>query len=149
MALRSILLRMAAHNAERRCFQCFLSDGDGAPKVSVLDEFTRLKKCFRCSNESLVLALVYIDRIVEGMPELAAGTSELRGVFVVAIMLAIKFLDDNYHHNTYYASISGIPPMELNTLESLFLKLLNWELYVHAEEYDLYRDLLLAVACHP
>lgn len=153
LALRSIIEHMASYNVAaivgRRCFGCFLTDRSRLPKVSVLDEFTRLKHCFRCSNESLVLALVYIDRVVDGMPELAHGSAQLREVFVISIVLAIKYLDDNLYKNSYYASISGIPLSELNALEALFLKYLGWELAVKAEEYDLYRDLLLAVACYP
>jgi len=145
---------MAAYGVEtsvvRCCFRCFRAEtGASAPKVSVLDEFTRLKSCFRCSNESLVLALVYIDRIVEGMPDLAVRSAQLREVFVICIILAIKYLDDNLYKNSYYAKISGIPVSELNALEALFLKYLGWDLAVKAEEYDLYRDLLLAVACYP
>merc|ERR1719277_162723 len=114
LELQAVLSHMAAYNAEDRYLRCFRTESDSAPKVSVLDVFTRLKSLFRCSNESLVLALVYIDRIVEGMPELVAGTGQLREVFVVSIMLAIKFLDDNYYKNNHYARISGIPLQELN-----------------------------------
>lgn len=116
--------------------------------VSVIDEFTRLKSCFKCSNESLVLALVYMDRVLALEPDLAVGICQTRWLLVASILLAIKFLDDNYYNNVHYANISGLTLKELNTLEEWFLRLLDWRLFVREEEYNLYRDLLTVVACY-
>lgn len=37
------------------------------PGISLQDYMNRLNKCFKCSQESFILALIYIDRITENI----------------------------------------------------------------------------------
>lgn len=142
---------MAAADAGKSRFQCFaaFAADSTAAAAKVIDEFSRLKGFFKCSNESLVLALVYIDRTVALEPALLASLAQTRWLVVSSVMLAIKFLDDNYYNNAHYARISGLSLKELNTLEEWFLRLMDYRLFVQEDEYNLYRDLLTVVACEP
>lgn len=45
-------------------------------------------------------------------------------------MIAIKWHDDEYYKNEYYAKIGGINAKEMNALESEFLKLMDFRLFV-------------------
>merc|ERR1711957_1133771 len=66
---------------------------------------------------------------------------------LTCFVLALKWHDDEPpYYNTYYAKVGGISIRELNMMEEHLCKLLNWELYVSAEEYDRYRNLLLPSA---
>ena len=47
---------------------------------------------------------------------------------------AAKLTDDNFYNNSYYAKIGGIATAELNRLELLLLKLLDFRLVVPAAE---------------
>ena len=53
-------------------------------------------------------------------------------------MVAAKFLDDVYCSNKNWAEVGGIPNAELNNLETEFLFLLSFNLYITREEYDTY-----------
>lgn len=45
---------------------------------------------------------------------------------LIAVIVAIKWHDDEYYKNDYYAKVGGIPLKELNSLEYQFLSLLNF-----------------------
>jgi len=63
------------------------------------------------------------------------------------MMLAVKFFDDTYYSNAYYAKVGGVKAPEMNVLEVHFLRLIDWHLYVSPEEFDLYKtNVLIAVS---
>jgi hypothetical protein len=43
---------------------------------------------------------------------------------MTAVVIAIKYHDDEYYKNEFYAKVGGIPKLELNKLESDFLELI-------------------------
>lgn len=57
---------------------------------------------------------------------------------MIAIVLAIKFQDDDYYRNDYYAKIGGITVKELNGLEKEMLQFLDFQLYISQEIYNTY-----------
>ena len=65
---------------------------------------------------------------------------------ISAIVLAIKFYDDNYYNNEYYSKIGGISCLEMNKLESELLSLLNFDLHVLPEVFEQYSQDLAARA---
>ncbi len=60
----------------------------------------------------------------------------------MALILAIKYHDDLYYNNQYYALVGGIPLGELNDLELEMLKLLRYRLYVNPIHYEQYKTKL-------
>ena len=55
-------------------------------------------------------------------------------LMLAALCRAAKLTDDNFYNNSYYAKIGGIATPELNRLELLLLKLLDFRLVVPAAE---------------
>mmetsp|Transcript_18472 Transcript_18472/g.41788 ORF Transcript_18472/g.41788 Transcript_18472/m.41788 type:complete len:284 (+) Transcript_18472:1-852(+) len=110
-----------------------------APQLSVHDYLTRVATYFHCSNECFVLALVYIDRILQLHPEFTICSLNIHRLLVTSVMLAAKFFDDVYYSNAYYAKVGGVRVQELNVLEALFLHLLGWRVHVLPQEYEQYR----------
>jgi hypothetical protein len=45
-------------------------------------------------------------------------------------LISIKYNDDDYYKNDYYAKVGGVAIAELNKLESELLDMLDYELYV-------------------
>lgn len=45
---------------------------------------------------------------------------------IIAIVLAIKYQDDDIYKNDYYAKVGGITMQELNDMEKEFLELLDY-----------------------
>ena len=69
---------------------------------------------------------------------------------MASIVVAIKFYDDSFFDNEFYSKVAGISCSEINTLEALLLDMLNYGLWVSAEEFkkyeakveQLYREIL-------
>eukprot|EP00922_Rhytidocystis_sp_ex-Travisia-forbesii_P003873 GHVS01005604.1.p1 GENE.GHVS01005604.1~~GHVS01005604.1.p1 ORF type:complete len:228 (+),score=26.38 GHVS01005604.1:198-881(+) len=115
-----------------------------APDISIKDYLERISKYFGCSNECFVLSLVYIDRIVKLHDEFSVNLLNIHRLLITSVMLAAKFFDDVYYSNAFYARVGGVKTREINILEAHFLSLVNYQLFVSPQEYDQYRNNVLA-----
>lgn len=82
------------------------------PAITILDYCARIHKYASCSPECFVLALVYIDRLIQRNSLLLTSLNVHR-IIITAIMLAAKFFDDQYFNNAYYAKVGGVPTSEV------------------------------------
>ena len=57
-----------------------------------------------------------------------------------SILIAIKFFDDTFCTNSYYARIGGIQTKEINNLEMEFLKGVNFSILVSCADYHKYHN---------
>jgi hypothetical protein len=69
--------------------------------------FYRVLKYASCSNECFILALIYIDRLIQRNNFLLTELNVHR-VVITAILLAAKFFDDAYYNNAYYAKLRSL-----------------------------------------
>ena len=113
------------------------------PVISIKDYLTRIAKYAQCSGECFVLALVYIDRIIQTNPTFIVNSLNIHRLLITSVMLAAKFFDDQYFNNAYYARVGGVPGHEMNTLEVEFLFMNNFTLFVTADTYRQYFTELL------
>ena len=58
------------------------------------------------------------------------------------MVLAIKYNEDDYYSNKYYAKVGGINLDELNSLEYNFLILLDFDVFIDEETYEKYKEQL-------
>lgn len=85
------------------------------PAISILDYCSRIHKYASASPECFVLALVYIDRLIQRNSLLLTSLNVHR-VIVTAVMLAAKFFDDQYFNTAYYAKVGGVPTVEVRCM---------------------------------
>jgi len=127
-----------------------------APGIGVEAYLERVQKYASCSNECFILALIYIDRLIERNNFLLTELNVHR-VVITAILLAAKFFDDAYYNNAYYAKVGGVLVSELNGLEVDFLFRINFSLHASPDVFQKYKAELVAhsinsgliVAAHP
>lgn len=96
-----------------------------------------------CSNECFVLALIYIDRLIQRSNFFLTDLNVHR-VVITAILLAAKFFDDAYYNNAYYAKVGGVLVSEMNGLEVDFLFRINFSLHVTTDLFNKYCEELVA-----
>jgi hypothetical protein len=58
------------------------------------------------------------------------------------MLLAIKYNEDDYYSNKYYARVGGISLCELNELEYYLLILLEFDVFIDEEVYEKYENQL-------
>jgi len=108
------------------------------PAITLADYLHRVSKYALCSGECFVLALVYIDRIIQQNPTFVVNSLNIHRLLITSVMLAAKFFDDQYFNNAYYAKVGGVPAPEMNTLEVEFLFMTNFSLFVTTDTYRQY-----------
>ncbi|CAD8072609.1 unnamed protein product [Paramecium primaurelia] len=119
-------------------FQNPLFDSECIPSVTLENYLIRIKRCAKCSEECFIIAIIYLERIQELNQELQFNRQNIHRFFIIAIVLAIKFHDDDIFMNEYYARVGGISLQDLNGMEKCFLNLLNFQFYVYEETYYQY-----------
>lgn len=138
--LAAVLERMASLAAQPEAmtsFHCLR-----APSVSLREYLGRVRRFFGCSAECYVLGLVYLDRVVKRHQHVSFSHLSSHRMLVCSMMLAAKFQDDCFYSNTFYAKVGGLKVEELNRLENKMVQLLDYRLYVSAQEFELYHSIL-------
>ena len=114
-----------------------------APGIGIQQYLERIHKYACCSSQCFIMALIYIDRLIQRNNFLLTELNVHR-VIVTAILLAAKFFDDAYYNNAYYAKVGGVLISEMNGLEVDFLFRINFSLHVTPELFEQYRNELLS-----
>lgn len=87
---------------------------------------------------SLIMALVYLERLRCNNPEYLATASPSQ-VFLVAVMVASKYLYDDGEEdevfNDEWATSAALPLADLNKAEREFLIAIDWNLFVDADAF--------------
>merc|ERR1719242_571148 len=87
---------------------------------------------------SLVLALLYLDRLRRNNPDYLTSISSA-DLFLVSMMVASKFLHDDGEEdevfNDEWATSGGMDTKELNKLEINFLSAIDWRVFVKKDEF--------------
>ncbi|KAI9355050.1 cyclin-domain-containing protein, partial [Zopfochytrium polystomum] len=105
----------------------------------------------RTSFCTLQLALLYIVRLRSRLPPHSSRppstpTATLCGrrMFLSALIVAAKYLQDRNYSNRAWAKISSLPLCDVNTNEMEFLKLVDFELFVSHRTFASWSTMLMA-----
>ena len=86
------------------------------PRISLYDYFNRIYKYVECSDVCYVTAFIYIDRAIQNEPSFFPTQKNIHRLVLGAVILAIKYNDDIYADNQFYAKVGGISLKEINSL---------------------------------
>jgi hypothetical protein len=106
------------------------------PSLSIRNYSLRLRKYCNCSDECHVLALVYIDRLLERNADFMVTPLNAHRLLLAATVIAAKFQDDDIYSNRFYSKVGGVSHEELGTLEAKFLIMIGWRAHVAEAEYN-------------
>lgn len=114
-------------------FRSFLGKGD-TPMISPIKYLQHLRKYFGCSRVCFSVARIYIDRIISRANLLhisnVFNNISFYRMYLAALVVAIKFIDDFYYSNKFYAEKGGVRTEELNLLETDLLKAIDLDLFI-------------------
>jgi hypothetical protein len=113
------------------------------PTVPIKAYIERIHKYTNVSSGCLVAASCFIDRFIQANPEIVLCGLNVHRLIITSIVISMKFLDDLYYNNAYYAKVGGLPAPEMNALELEFLFKLNFRLHISPAEYESYEQNLL------
>ena len=82
------------------------------PNISIYDYLIRIQTDSLIEKSTLILSLIYIDRLCQ-LCKLTLTYYNIHRIVFAAILIAIKYNEDNFYDNKYYAEIAGVNLKEL------------------------------------
>ena len=114
-----------------------------SPSISIKNYLLRLTKFTKMDESTMVLILIYIDRICN-YNNIQLNYRNIFKLILASTLVAIKFNEDVHYSLEVYAKIGGVQPSELENLEFHFLILIEFALNVDKKLYDKYSQTLLS-----
>ena len=71
-------------------------------------------KFMNCSISVFIYSLILIDRAQECNPVFVVNKKNIHRLVLAANIVSVKYLDDIYYKNSYYANIGGVTVKLLN-----------------------------------
>jgi len=118
-------------------------DGVQPGPLSVANYLVRMCKYSECSNSVFIRTLILIDRMTKRH---RLTSLNVHRMIAVAFVISVKLTDDQYYGGSYYASISGVALDDLGEMEQIFLKTIEWDIYIKDSQYKKVTDNLAAAA---
>ena len=106
---------------------CFSSNS--IPKITLYEYLVRIQKYTLIEKNTLILSVIYIDRFCQ-LGKITLTYYNIHRILFASILIAIKYNEDEFYDNKYYAEIAGIKANELKVIEYNFFCICNFNLYV-------------------
>ena len=111
------------------------------PNISIEEYLIRIQKYANMETSTLIVSLILIDRLCQ-KANLTLTYHNIHRIIFSAILISIKYNEDNYYDNQFYAEIAGVKLKELKLLEYSFISLLHFNLFIQDEIYEKYKQYL-------
>jgi hypothetical protein len=103
------------------------------PNISISDYINRIIEYTNIEENTLICALIYIDSISN---KKKITISNIYKILFSAVLISIKFNEDEIYPNNFYAQIAGVPSQELLQMEHEFLILINFNLLIDENKFS-------------
>ena len=109
------------------------------PQISIKDYLERLYKYTKINCSTIILILIYIDRICN-IQKFKLTYFNIHKLILASMIIAIKFNEDEQYTTNFYSKLGGVPTAEIVFLENNFFFLIKFNLFVKNELYKKYSD---------
>ena len=111
------------------------------PAIPLLDYLRRILNFLKLDFSTLIIAMIYIDRICR--EKVFLNEFNVHRIMVIAIYIAYIYNEDKTYDNNYLSLVSGMSKNEIVTLEEDFLGLIEFKLFINDSLYNQYKDCVL------
>jgi len=112
------------------------------PNITIKDYLIRIQNYSKMEKGTLILSMILIDHMCK-KSNIVLTIYNIHRILFSSVLISIKYNEDSYYDNTFYAQIAGIKPNELKLLEYKFLELNDFNVYVKDIEYEQYEKYLV------
>ena len=116
---------------------------ESIPSLSIKDYLTRLSLFTKINESTIILILIYIDRIGK-INKFILTYRNIYKLILASMVIAIKYNEDNFFSSEVYAKLGGLSVLELNYLEFQFLILIKFSLFIEKDLFNKYYYNLLS-----
>ncbi len=113
--------------------------GKRFPNITIYDYINRIITYTEIEENTLICSLIYIDKLDQ---KKQVTKFNIHRIFFSAVLCSIKYNEDEFFNNEYYAKVAGVTINELNKMEYDFLVLLDFNLYIEPNTFNDYKMLL-------
>ena len=118
------------------------------PTIGIKKYLLRFMTHLEFAEESVyILMLLYLNKYLKNEPEVYLTSLNVHRLLASCVLLAYKFQCDRCLNNKLIALIAGMPTSELNQLEFLIFKGLDFKLLVSVDDYDACYQSVLQYQC--
>ena len=112
---------------------------DELPHISIKNYLHRIQTFSEAEDNTLIISLIFLDKICDTASIILTEYNVHRLLFI-SILIAIKYNEDLVFELDCYSKIAGMTKKEINKLEYQFLKLINFEVFVHKKIFEKYKS---------
>ena len=124
---------------KKQNMMCF--SAHSIPNISIKDYLIRIQNYSQLEKSTLILSLILIDRMCK-KSNIVLTIYNIHRILFSSVLISIKFNEDSYYDNPFYAQIAGIKPEELKFLEYKFLELNDFNVFITDYDFELYEKYL-------
>ena len=108
-------------------------------EVTLKTYFERINRYSNIQQSTLIIILIYVDRmcITSGI---ILNPHNIHRIILGCMILAIKYNEDEYYNNEYYAKVGGVSLDEMNDLEDASFNLIDHNLFISEDIYKKYLE---------
>ena len=109
------------------------------PSLSIKDYLYRIQNYTEAEDNTIIIALMYIDRLSD-ISSILLTPFNVHRILFVSILLAIKYNEDICFGFDFYAKIAGMPISDLKKMERDFVYLIKFKFFIDKEEFENYKS---------
>lgn len=117
------------------------------PAITLERYLRHIQKRCAVSDAALISSVIYIVQITSNpQSNIALTPRTVHRLCLASILVAVKYCDDKYHTNSWFAKIGGVATAEMNALELVLLDELKWATAVPVPAFwDVVHEMKLAL----
>ena len=138
--ISELFINICEENKEKKCNKNYLIKSftnNFIPSISIKDYLLRLSKHSKVNESTIILILIYIDRICN-LNNFVLNYYNIHKLILASFVLSVKYNEDKYYSMIFYSKIGGVSLFELNNLEYEYLILIRYNLFIQQELFDKY-----------
>ena len=145
--MSDLFVNICEENKSKKCNKNYLLKhftNKNIPSISIKDYLLRLSKHAKVNESTIILILIYIDSICN-MNHFILTYYNIHKLILASFILAIKYNEEYYFPMIFYSKIGGVSLSELKNLESEFLILVRYRLFVETKLFEKYYNDLMSL----
>jgi hypothetical protein len=107
--------------------------------IKIQDYLERLYKYGRMNISTILLMLIYIDRLCN-INKIKLSYKIIHKLMLASLIVAIKYNEDEMYSLKFYAGFGGVSIEELEYLEICFISRINFNLFIKEDIYNKYYE---------
>lgn len=111
----------------------------GDTRIKIQDYLERLYKYGRMNISTILLMLIYIDRLCN-INKIKLSYKIIHKLMLASLIVAIKYNEDDMYSLKFYAGLVGVSIAELEYLEICFITCINFNLFIKEDIYNKYYE---------